>query len=810
MNARLLQSLRPLRNELAHRPLLHRLYSHLPQPLRVPDEIGEDDSQEVKEVEEVRMDWPADVKRPEIGLVKDTFTPPSWTKYQRFCETNGFTFGFLQIHEHDWLEQARQHDMVIGHPFSSPNRLEEIWRKTYILEHWLGKYCYPSTADLALYEDKHVQHDILHVLGLPVVPSWISYDREDALRLAAKLEYPVVSKLITAAGSRGVELLKNRAAAERAIRRAFSARGRYWHWPYLRQKDYILFQKLITTDGYDVRVMCLGNMLFGYYRRPRPGDFRASGSGLVEKRSIPESILRLAHSTAEALQSPYLSVDCLVSASGEPFITEVSHFNVIESAEQLHVEGVPGVYIMEQAGTIRFSPGRFWVQELALKRACEEYARAARARHAAQRLDGLQGRMAATTHHQAPSGNGRPLAKAHEMPVIASIGYRKILNSHVKFTTEFTLRLEDGSIGWAASPKGETISIYEDQNIPVSAESIIAQMKQDGCSGKPFDQQGFDDYLASRMDQFGRNNAYSLSLAFFKATQATRSAFVPFGWRKERLEAPRLCLNILNGGWHAYTNPVLSDFSELLLVANDSDVETVIAGHNALQRVVKERLRTLETVVVGGNRVHRFSVTDNRTPIEFLLQVREKLGLSRQFDLMIDASASDLWRENAYRLEITDGSQWTTDEFRQYWQGIIRDFGVVYLEDPFHEKDEEAWRALTAAQGTCRIIGDNFYSSDAVRIGSRGSKGCTHGVIIKPNQAGSVTAVRQAVEAAQRHGQIVIASHRSVSTEETFLSLLTCLTSVPFIKIGPLETDYSSVIRLNEILRLTGPPKGIL
>jgi enolase len=76
-------------------------------------------------------------------------------------------------------------------------------------------------------------------------------------------------------------------------------------------------------------------------------------------------------------------------------------------------------------------------------------------------------------------------------------------------------------------------------------------------------------------------------------------------------------------------------------------------------------------------------------------------------------------------------------------------------------------------------------------------------VVIKPNQAGTVTAVRRAIETAQRNKQIIITSHRSISTESTFLSLLTCIYDVKYIKIGPLMTDYSSVVRLNEIIRLT-------
>jgi enolase len=134
---------------------------------------------------------------------------------------------------------------------------------------------------------------------------------------------------------------------------------------------------------------------------------------------------------------------------------------------------------------------------------------------------------------------------------------------------------------------------------------------------------------------------------------------------------------------------------------------------------------------------------------------------------------------------------------------IIRQYGLRFLEDPFREQDPESWRRLTTSQNSCYTIGDNFYSSDAGRIEAGADKQCTHGAVIKPNQAGTISAVRRAVESAQRKGQIAITSHRSISTEETFLSTLTCMYGVKYIKIGPLQTDYSAVVRLNEIIRLS-------
>lgn len=389
------------------------------------------------------------------------------------------------------------------------------------------------------------------------------------------------------------------------------------------------------------------------------------------------------------------------------------------------------------------------------------------------------------------------------MAVIQSISFRKVLNSHVRFTNEFIVRLADGSIGEAASPQGETISIYEDRQVDIDPRTIIKKIQRDGMTGKDLDQTDLDGYLQENIPFFGRNNAYGISEAFFTATSQTRSVFELFGLPEKKLDPPRLCLNILNGGKYAYTNPVFSDFSEYLLVAKSAHIKEVVKDHDEIQRVVKEKQSLQSRTVVAGNPVHCFATRDNREVIDFLLGIMNGLGLANRYDLMIDASAGDLWKGDHYLLDVTNGGAFSSDKFVEYWLDLIWQYQIPFLEDPFSEKDFSGWQKLTASQQGGCIIGDNLYSSDEQRILEGAKKGYANAAVLKLNQAGTVTAFRRALEAAHSTRQIAITSHRSISTGSTLLSLLSCLFGAQYIKIGPLATDFSSVLRLNEIFRRT-------
>lgn len=62
-----------------------------------------------------------------------------------------------------------------------------------------------------------------------------------------------------------------------------------------------------------------------------------------------------------------LAVDMLHGLDGNYYIIEFSPFFQMETPEQLHLDGIAGRYIFDENDNYYFEPGKFWLDELALK-----------------------------------------------------------------------------------------------------------------------------------------------------------------------------------------------------------------------------------------------------------------------------------------------------------------------------------------------------------------------------------------------------------------------------------------------------------
>ncbi|GIJ93920.1 ATP-grasp domain-containing protein [Capnocytophaga stomatis] len=324
-------------------------------------------------------------KRIKVGVVKDgniniegyTHHTSSWIFYERFLKNNQIDYQFYDIYRHDWLEVATGLDIIMWHTHSSPADMYIAESKIYILEKILKKTCFPSFHEVWQYEDKNRAAYLYKALNLPLIKTFVSNSKKDALSVVERSRFPIIYKTYIGSGSKGVTKVNSLSQAKKIINKIFSHKGLKTVYPYFRQKDTVLFQAFIPNAEYDLRIMMIGNKAFGYYRYPKKNDFKASGAGIYEKKEIPKEALKVAINIKEKLNSRLMGVDLLFCNRSKQYkIIETSLFNQIDTPEQLVIDGVPGYYDLNTEN-YEFREGRFWIHELVMEHIIESYCKEA-------------------------------------------------------------------------------------------------------------------------------------------------------------------------------------------------------------------------------------------------------------------------------------------------------------------------------------------------------------------------------------------------------------------------------------------------
>ena len=113
--------------------------------------------------------------------------------------------------------------------------------------------------------------------------------------------------------------------------------------------------------------------------------------------------------------------------------------------------------------------------------------------------------------------------------------------------------------------------------------------------------------------------------------------------------------------------------------------------------------------------------------------------------------------------EVKDDSQMLSGpQLMEFYNGLIKDFPVVTIEDAFDEDDWENWSAMVDGVGTdVQIVGDDLTVTNPTKIARAVDEKSANALLLKVNQIGSVTEAIQAVKDAKAAGWGVMTSHRS-------------------------------------------------
>jgi len=392
---------------------------------------------------------------------------------------------------------------------------------------------------------------------------------------------------------------------------------------------------------------------------------------------------------------------------------------------------------------------------------------------------------------------------------IVGVCGRIISDSRGNKTIEVEVRASK-ACGRAAAPGGASTGSHESVALPAhQALENLKRLVTPGLVGLNLEEQERIDSLLWELDgtdnfsNIGANTAVATSLACARAAAAVRG--IPL-YRHLGCDSPATPFplgNVVNGGAHAPGSTDIQEFLALPL-GSPTMVEAVFANAR-VHRLVKEQFNSMNIACGQGDEGGWAPRTGDDVAFRAVAAAVEAATAELDFSVRfgLDMAASELWksRDGKEGVYVYRDAERTTDEQVEYVTGLVDEYSMAFVEDPIHEDDFEGFAALTDEIGTrCLVCGDDLYVTNVKRI-NRGIKlASTNSVLIKPNQIGTVTDTKAAIEAGRKGGMVPVVSHRSGETTDDSIAHIACAFNAPIIKTGVVGGER--IAKLNELIRI--------
>lgn len=294
-----------------------------------------------------------------------------WRLFEKTAQELGLLSEVFEIERSDWIERVSRYGYVLWRPNLDPPFGDEAKEKIFFLESHLGLRVFPNWSTFWHYDNKRAQAYFFRRYRVPSPETFVSFLEEDARAYLESRALPLVSKRAGGASSDEVRSLADRRAAHRELKRAFSRplitraltrQGITLRMSTRSQSGYVLWQEMVPGNRRDLRVTVIGGRYaFAYYRNNRPGDFRASGSGLIDY-DVPTPTREMCYCIGLCREHDFDSMAFDIVYRGDEFlILEMSYAFV-----DRFIHNVPGYYTLD-GGRLEFHVGHVWPQALVVR-----------------------------------------------------------------------------------------------------------------------------------------------------------------------------------------------------------------------------------------------------------------------------------------------------------------------------------------------------------------------------------------------------------------------------------------------------------
>jgi enolase len=311
------------------------------------------------------------------------------------------------------------------------------------------------------------------------------------------------------------------------------------------------------------------------------------------------------------------------------------------------------------------------------------------------------------------------------------------------------------------------------------AVSIIEQVVAPALLGKQVtDQAEIDSFLHALDDtklfeKIGGNVALAVSIATCKT--GAKVVGVPTWKYIQSLSnlspqgtAPRLFVNLINGGKHAKYGSVIQEHQ---IIPETDDIS--LAYDTAC--MVQEKLSEILNLQYGEENVGKGDeggfVIPTNSAIDSFLHIEEAIDsvdCPVPVSLGTDIAASSFFDKGMYDIE---GKLQDTESLLEFYRTLqSRVPRLRFVEDPFEESDFDGYASYVQTFPEILVIGDDLTTTNKESLQKAIDTKALTGIIIKPNQIGTVSDTLATMSLAYTHNIKCIVSHRSGETMDDFIA----------------------------------------
>ena len=400
---------------------------------------------------------------------------------------------------------------------------------------------------------------------------------------------------------------------------------------------------------------------------------------------------------------------------------------------------------------------------------------------------------------------------------IKSIKAREILDSRGYPTIEVELTTDLG-VFQASVPSGTSKGKYEAKElrdggdrylgmgVSKAVENVNEIIAPELIGKDPQQQKEIDKFMigldgTQDKSKLGANAILAVSIAVLRA--GAGAAEMPLWQWISKIAGthpviPFPCLLYIEGGLHGRGD---IDTQEFMVVTEDGSFRDQLRlgteTYHTLREILNKKFGKAATNV-GLEGGFTPPVQETEDALDLIMEAVKKTGRNK-VKIFLDMAASSFYKDGKYYFE---GETLDHKGMCDFYSKLCKKYPIEAIEDPFAEEEWESFQGITQNLGhNLSIIGDDLLATNVQRIKEAQKMAACNALILKPNQAGTVTETIEAAKLAMDNRWEVFVKHRSGETTDTFISDLAVGLGTGWLMAGAPNRG-ERVVKYNRILRI--------